>query len=191
MNLTPDSAVSYKMHRWLLVALAIGLAGMLTELLLIGHHQITPQFIPLAVLALSLLTIGWHLARPSSASLLVLRILMLAMMAAGSAGIVLHYVGNRQAQIELDPSLGGIDLLWLILQAKAPPSLAPGQMALLGLIGLISTLGAGHAPSRQWADTLTRPSSIRSSPRAEVWTSVLAIVAWPYYVGTVLKSFLP
>jgi len=137
------------MRRWLLVALAVGLAGMLTELLLIGHHQITPQFIPLAVLALSLVAIGWHVARPSSASLLVLRVLMLAMVTAGSAGIVLHYLGNRAAQIELDPSLGGFDLLRLILQSKAPPSLAPGQMALLGLVGLISTLGAGHASSRQ------------------------------------------
>jgi hypothetical protein len=28
-----------------------------------------------------------------------------------------------------------------VLHAKAPPALAPGNMALLGLLGLVSTLG--------------------------------------------------
>jgi hypothetical protein len=51
-------------------------------------------------------------------------------------------------QLEMDPTLGGMALLLKVMHAKAPPALAPGNMVLLGLLGLISTLGINRS-SRQ------------------------------------------
>jgi hypothetical protein len=56
----------------------------------------------------------------------------------GAIGGVMHYRANMEFQLEMDPSLGGVALMTKILHAKAPPSLAPGNMALVGLIGLVA-----------------------------------------------------
>jgi len=60
------------------------------------------------------------------------------LMIAGAVGAGLHYRANMEFQLEMDPSLGGFALVEKILHAKAPPSLAPGNMALVGLIGLVA-----------------------------------------------------
>ncbi|MBK9241167.1 MAG: hypothetical protein IPL75_13080 [Acidobacteria bacterium] len=66
---------------------------------------------------------------------------MLLLMVAGATGSVLHYRANMEFQLEMDPTMGGMALLLKVLHAKAPPALAPGNMALLGLLGLVSILG--------------------------------------------------
>jgi hypothetical protein len=55
----------------------------------------------------------------------------------GAVGVVLHYRANMEFQLELDPSLSGVALMMKVLEAKAPPALAPGNMMLLGLVGLV------------------------------------------------------
>jgi hypothetical protein len=57
--------------------------------------------------------------------------------ASGLLGMVLHYRANVEFQREIDPSLAGTRLFWKVVRAKAPPSLAPGVMAELGLLGLL------------------------------------------------------
>jgi hypothetical protein len=42
-------------------------------------------------------------------------------------------------QLEVSPGLAGWELLRKALNAKAPPALAPGVMAQLGVLGLIYT----------------------------------------------------
>jgi hypothetical protein len=65
------------------------------------------------------------------------------------AGVYLHYLGNREFQLELDPSLSGLSLLGKVLHAKAPPALAPGHMSLMGLLGLAATYRqASESPER-------------------------------------------
>ena len=54
----------------------------------------------------------------------------------GATGTVLHYRANMEFKLEMDPSMSGLALFWSVVQAKAPPALAPGNMALLGLLGL-------------------------------------------------------
>jgi hypothetical protein len=42
-------------------------------------------------------------------------------------------------QLEMDPSLGGLDLMAKVMTSKAPPTMAPMSLAVLGLVGLAST----------------------------------------------------
>jgi hypothetical protein len=51
-------------------------------------------------------------------------------------GVVAHFVGSAEFQLELDPEMSRWDLIEKVLRAKAPPLLAPGMMMQLGLLGL-------------------------------------------------------
>jgi hypothetical protein len=59
---------------------------------------------------------------------------------AGVVGVVLHYRGSLAFQTDMDPSLRGWALFAKVVRAKAPPTLAPGVMAQLGLLGWLYTL---------------------------------------------------
>jgi hypothetical protein len=50
----------------------------------------------------------------------------------------LHYHGNEEFELEMYPSLSGMQLVSETLTG-ATPVLAPGSMALLGVVGLAST----------------------------------------------------
>ena len=53
----------------------------------------------------------------------------------GAVGVWLHYRGNVEFELEMYPSMQGIELVQKTLTG-ATPVLAPGSMTLLGLIGL-------------------------------------------------------
>jgi hypothetical protein len=128
-------------RRLLLALLVFGMSGTTAELWLMGHYEDWKQIIPFGVMAMSALAGFWYgFARTTSATSMF-RLCMLLLMVAGATGSVLHYRANMEFQLEMDPSLGGMALLLKVLHAKAPPALAPGNMALLGLLGLVSTLG--------------------------------------------------
>ena len=133
----------------LLWTLLLGAAGMMAELLLIGHVESAAQFIPLVLLATGVLAAIVLLAVPSKTGFTALRILMILFLGSGIVGIGLHYQGNTEFELEMHPSLSGIELLSKTLTG-ATPVLAPGSMSLLGVIGLASTyrhpLLRGHAP---------------------------------------------
>jgi hypothetical protein len=71
------------------------------------------------------------------ASRRALQVVLSLQVAAGLTGVVIHARANAEFQQELDPSLSGWPLWWKTLQAKAPPALAPGVLAQLGLLGLV------------------------------------------------------
>ena len=120
----------------ILGALLLGLIGTLTELILLGHYEDFRQQIPLALMASGIVSLGVRLMRPGCWSDRVFQALMMLMMAAGLLGVFFHFQGSREFQLEMDPSLGGMALLSKVLHAKAPPTLAPGTMVQLGLLGL-------------------------------------------------------
>ncbi|MEW6320678.1 MAG: hypothetical protein AB1635_06280 [Acidobacteriota bacterium] len=125
----------------LLATLVFGLVGTGVELSLIGHYEDALQLVPLALIAAALAASAWRAAAPdSSPALRVFQALMAALIVAGAAGAVLHFRGSMEFQLEMDPSLAGFDLAMKVLQAKSPPTLAPGSMAVLGLVGIASTL---------------------------------------------------
>jgi hypothetical protein len=120
------------------VVLALGLLGTGTELILLEHTEDSLQLVPLGVIAVALVAIGWQAVSARRWRVRLFQLAMLMLIVSGAAGIVLHYRGSMEFQLESDPSLGGLDLFVRVIHAKAPPALAPGTMAFFGLLGLVS-----------------------------------------------------
>jgi hypothetical protein len=85
------------------------------------------------------MVIVWVWARESAGAVTALRVVMVLAVATGLVGILLHYSGNREFQLEMDPALHGWALFVKIVTAKAPPALAPASMVQMGLLGLLIT----------------------------------------------------
>ena len=127
------------MRRIILAILVLGLAGTAVELLLLSHDEGALQLIPLFLMAVGLVVIVWHVTSGTRNSLRAMRVSMLAFILAGAAGVWLHYRGSAEFQTEVDPTLAGFALFKKVMTSKAPPALAPGVMAQLGLLGLAYT----------------------------------------------------
>lgn len=143
--------VELRLRRLILALLALGLLGVGTELLAIGHFEDRPQVIPLVTVATALTAVAWQAIAASRTSLRVFRVAMMVVIAAGLAGIWLHYRGNMEFQLEINPAQSGWELFSKVLHAKTPPAFAPGVMAQLGLLGLIYTYR--HPGSRSSSDS--------------------------------------
>jgi hypothetical protein len=127
------------LRRLLLALLAFGLVGTTIELLLLHHYESPSMAIPLVLNIVALVVLGLDVVVGRAATLYTLRVMMAALVAAGGIGVVLHYQGNLAFQIEMDPSQSSWTLFTKVMTAHAPPALAPGVMAQLGLLGLIYT----------------------------------------------------
>ncbi len=123
-------------RRVILAVLLLGMIGLLAELLLLAHYEDVRQQIPLAILVVGLVAVCVNLVVRRPWSHLLLLLSMVSFVVAGVAGMLLHYQGSREFQIEMDPSLGGVDLIWHVLRAKSPPTLSPGTMVQMGILGL-------------------------------------------------------
>jgi hypothetical protein len=123
----------------MLALLTFGLVAVGGELLALGHYEDSWQLVPLGLIALAVGVISWLAVAGGAAAVRALRVAMLLMVAAGGLGIALHYRGNVEFQLDVNPDLSGLALFLKVLHAKAPPALAPGVMAQLGLLGLIYT----------------------------------------------------
>jgi len=122
-------------RRILLWGLLAGSAGMLLELILIGHDEMAVQLAPLVLLGIGILVAAWALIASNSAAIRILQLLMVVFIASGIIGIALHYKGNEAFELEMSPSRAGMSLVSKTLTG-ATPVLAPGSMSLLGLVGL-------------------------------------------------------
>jgi hypothetical protein len=110
--------------------------GICAELLLIGHTEGWRQWIPLVLTVVGLVVLAWHRAGGGPKSARVLRAIMMAFIAAGFAGCYFHFQGSVEFKLESNPSLAGWSLYWEALRSQSPPSLAPGVMIQIGLLGL-------------------------------------------------------
>lgn len=139
MSQTAPLATLAALRRLLLAILLFGLVGTGTELILIGHDEDGWQIVPLVVLAIAVLaSFGMVTMRSTSAAGAATRLFrgaMVLLMLSGATGSVLHLRASMEFKREMDPSLSGFALFSSVMQAKAPPALSPGTMALLGLLG--------------------------------------------------------
>ena len=126
------------LRRFVLLVFVIGLAGIGAELILLEHMESIWQCVPLAVLGAGLAATAWLTTAKSRLSLRTFQGAMLLFVIAGIAGLVLHYRGNVEFELEMYPTLKGFALFWKAIKG-ATPALAPGTMIQLGLIGLAST----------------------------------------------------
>ena len=122
-------------RRLLLALVFIGAAGLEVELLLLEHFDSAVQWTPLVLLVVVLGAVPLVWRRPSPATVRFFQAVMVLCVAAGVVGIVLHYRGNVEFELEHEP-LQGWKLFWEAIRG-ATPALAPGAMAQLGLLGLV------------------------------------------------------
>jgi len=125
-----------RLRRWLLGVLLLGLLGTVTELLFLEHWEQPLQLAPLLLIAAAFAVVFWHYRRGDEKSLRWFKIVMILFVLSAFIGIAAHFEGSAEFQLELDPSIGMLDLLMKIIHAQAPPLLAPGMMLVFGLIGL-------------------------------------------------------
>ncbi|HEX5069617.1 MAG TPA: hypothetical protein VFV78_05310 [Vicinamibacterales bacterium] len=133
------TTVETQIRRFILLLLVFGLIALFGELIALGHDEDWKQFAPLTAILVTLAVIGWHAVSGTAASVMALRAVFVLLMVTGVTGIMLHYQSNVEFQLEVSPNLAGWALVQKALNAKAPPALAPGVMAQLGLLGLIYT----------------------------------------------------
>ena len=126
------------LRRFVGALFAAGVLGIGIELCFLGHTEDRWQLVPLVLLGLSLLAQIWLVWRPSSASVGVFRSLMLLFVLSGFVGLYLHYSANVEFELEMYPSLRGLNLVREALTG-ALPALAPATMMHLGFLGLAST----------------------------------------------------
>ena len=124
------------LRRILLALLLFGLLGTGVDLVLLSHYENPWQLIPLGLITIGLIVMTWHTIDRGRASIRVLQVAMVLFIMSGLAGFFFHYQGNKEFQLEVNPSIGGLELFMKVIQAKAPPALAPGAMIHLGLLGL-------------------------------------------------------
>ena len=124
------------MRRLLIGLVLLGTIGLIAELLLMEHFEDWEQVIPLVVLGLGLVASTLAALRPIRPTVRIFQALMGAFILAGLVGLWLHYRGNEAFELEIAPAMGGFALVWKAMRG-AVPTLAPGALVQLGLLGLI------------------------------------------------------
>lgn len=126
--------------RRLLVGLfLLGLMGLGTELVMLEHYEEAWMIVPLVAMALSLVAALTLLAAASARRVWAFRVLATTLIALGAIGMSLHFRGSMEFQLDMDPTMTRSQLFWKVLHMKAPPTLAPGALIQLGLLGLVAT----------------------------------------------------
>ena len=132
---TRSAATISAFRGFLLILFVIGAVGTGAELLLLGHTEGFWQWVPLVLMAISLVTLGWCVVAREARGLRVFQMTMVLLVLSSVIGLWLHYHGNAEFELEMYPALRGVEL-FLESVTGATPTLAPGAMLELGLLGL-------------------------------------------------------
>lgn len=108
------------------------------ELLAAEHYQEPTQIIPFLLSALGALAVLAVMWRPQRRTLLWLRGVMLSLVVGSLIGVYLHIDGNLAFAREVDPGATAAET-WLAAFQGAAPMLAPGILALAGVMAMAAT----------------------------------------------------
>jgi hypothetical protein len=142
------------LRRLLLLTLVTGILGTAAELLLLGHIDGWQQIIPLVLLGGSLVLLLVELVKRTRATEGLLLAMMGLFLISGPVGVAMHFQGNVEFEREMYPEMGGFELVQKTMTG-ATPVLAPGTMALLGLVG-IAYVRAGRESSAAMDGSIER-----------------------------------
>ena len=115
--------------------------GLSVELVFLEHFEDAWMLLPLAAIGLGVATLALRILVGSRFTVMLFRGVMCVMIVTGLLGVALHYQTGAEFQADMDPTLSAGQMLWKVLHMKAPPMLAPGVLAQLGLLGLATTYG--------------------------------------------------
>ena len=115
--------------------LLLGVGGTQVELLLLKHTDGIWQLTPLLLNSATLLSLAWYGLARSATSLRALQLVMILCLVSGVVGVIQHFRANVGYAQDSDPSLGGT-ALYKEAAMGSTPTLAPGTMVQLALIGL-------------------------------------------------------
>ena len=144
------------LRKALLAMLVIGNVGTLAELLLLKHTDGIWQLAPLLLSGATLLVLLWLAASQGGSAVRALQVVMVACLISGGIGGVQHLRGNLGYAKDSNPSLSGREL-YVEAVMGSTPTLAPGMMVQLALIGLAFTFR--HPRLRGSTDEDDLPSS--------------------------------
>jgi hypothetical protein len=130
---------STALRRVLLALLVVGALSMAADLLLLAHYESAWMLAPFAALGVGLACTLARILRPNAQSVRMLRAGMTVLFVTGLLGLVMHYRAGLEFQADMDPTLSRWALFWKVVRMKAPPSLAPGALLQLSLLGLAAT----------------------------------------------------
>jgi hypothetical protein len=126
-------------RRLILLLLTVAMIGTAADLMLLDHHEGFWQMVPLGVIALGIVSVALTALKGGAGTVTLMRVTMALFICSGFVGMGLHYIGNNEFQLEMDPSLHGWSLFVKSITSKAPPALAPAAMIQMGLLGLLYT----------------------------------------------------
>lgn len=124
------------MRKLILALLIAGMAGLLAELYLLDHYEVLWQWAPVVALLAGLVAAVAVAVRPVPATLRPFQVVMTLFVIVGLVGVGLHLQGNFEFEREMDPT-GSDAHLFREALSGAFPSLAPGALIQLGLLGLV------------------------------------------------------
>ena len=134
--MTPET----DLNRFLSPVLLFAFVGTAVELVFLGHYEDRLQWIPLAAVSAGALSLVGVALLKSRGAILVTRFVMTGLLIAGAVGVFLHFRSNMEFELEMHPTVEGVELIWESLTG-AMPALAPGTLIFMGLVGLVYTIG--------------------------------------------------
>jgi hypothetical protein len=140
------------LRRALMGVLLLGLVGLEVELLLLKHTDGEWQLVPIYAIAIGLVCAVVAMLRPSRVTLGALSVMMQAFIVIGIIGTWQHFDGNVAYAKDSNPSLSG-NALYAEAVVGSTPTLAPGAMIQLGLIGLLFTFRHPASQSSRQSNT--------------------------------------
>jgi hypothetical protein len=131
-------------YRVLLLIFVLGLLGTLGELILLRHFGGVREWIPFILVGVAIPVLMWNLTTKSPASRTSLRATMVAFLIAGAAGSWFHFTANVGYEQESNPGLA-LGAVYRLAIGGSTPTLAPGAMIELGLVGLLLVFLQAHS----------------------------------------------
>ena len=143
MSPAPSSAdrLLARLRRLLLALVAFGAGGLALEPVLLAPWEAWTQRVPLALLLAAFAGAVGLLVRPGPRLWTGFRTVMVLAVLSGAVGSVLHYRGNAALEREIAPNRPAVEIVRAALTGGIP-TLAPGAMIQLGLLGLLAGLRA-------------------------------------------------
>ncbi len=130
--------IERRLRRFLLIMVDLLCVGTIAELVLAKHYKATDQLIPFILCIIAFLSVLAVQLRPARGTIRVMRLVMIALVLGSLLGGYLHLSANYAFSIDIRPNATTVNALLTSLSGAAP-LLAPGILALAGVLALAAT----------------------------------------------------